>query len=137
TGLSKSIFKNANFQFIKYRKYAYMVSGLILLLGIGTIFNGFKQGVEFSGGRSFIVKFDGPQNSEEIRASLNDAFGESPIVKTYGIGSNQFDITTDYLINQEGLSTDSTVRNALFAGLKGFLPQNLTAEQFEKNHILQ
>ena len=137
TSVSKSWFKNANFQFIKYRKYAYMLSGIILLLGLGTIFNGFKQGVEFSGGRSFIVKFDAPQSSEDIRASLQDVFNESPIVKTYGISNNQFDITTDYLINQEGLATDSMVRNTLFTGLKSYLPENLTAEEFAKNHILQ
>lgn len=137
TSVSKNIFKNANFQFISRRRYAYTASIIILLLAIGTIFNGFKQGVEFSGGRSFIVSFTAPQSSEDIRSALEESFGESPIVKTYGVGNRQFDITTDYLINEEGLATDSMVRNTLFAGLKSFYPDNMDAEQFASRHILQ
>ncbi|HEX7457216.1 MAG TPA: protein translocase subunit SecD, partial [Ginsengibacter sp.] len=49
TGISKKIFKHANFKFIEYRKYAYMLSVVVLILGVGSFFNGFKQGVEFKG----------------------------------------------------------------------------------------
>lgn len=137
TGLSKKIFAKANFKFIEYRKYAYIISGIIFVLGIASFFNGFKQGVEFSGGRSFVVKFDAPKNTEEIRTVLKDVFEESPVVKTYGITNTQFDITTDYLINQEGLATDSTVRNTLYTGLKPLLPAGLSSEEFASKYILQ
>lgn len=137
TGISRKILQHANYPFIKYRKVAYVISVFVLLLGIGAFFNGFKQGVEFSGGRSFVVKFDQPQTSEKIRSELTKVFNESPVVKTYGYNNDQFDITTDYLINQEGLATDSMVRNTLFAGLQSMLPQGLTSEEFTRNHILQ
>jgi SecD/SecF fusion protein len=129
TTVSKSIFKNANYQFIKYRKVAYVISVIVLLLGIGAFFNGFREGVEFSGGRSYIVKFNRPQKAEELREALEKVFGKSPVIKTYGSNS-QYDITTDYRIKEEGQAADSVVRNTLYAGLKPFLPADVTPEKF-------
>ena len=134
TTVSRSIFKNANFHFIKYRKVAYGISVVVLLLGIGSIFNGFNEGVEFSGGRSYIVKFNQQQDPEKLRNGLQAVFGKSPVIKTYGSNS-QYDITTDYRIKDEGQAADSLVRNALFAGLKPFLPQNVTSEEFANKYI--
>lgn len=137
TGISKKVFAHANYQFIKYRKISYVISVIILLLGIGTIFVGFKQGVEFSGGRSYVVKFHKAQKADDIREALSKVFDESPMVKTFGITNTEFDITTDYLIHQEGMITDSLVKTALFEGLKPFLPENITMEKFNSDHILQ
>lgn len=129
TTVSRSIFKNANFRFIKYRKVAYAISVVVLLLGIGSIFNGFNEGVEFSGGRSYIVKFDRPQEQEELGKALEKEFGKNPVIKTYG-STSQYDITTDYMIKEEGQSADTVVRNALYNGLKPFLPAKATKEEF-------
>lgn len=135
TTLSKRIFRNANYNFIKYRKVAYVISALVLLLGIGSFFNGFKEGVEFSGGRSYIVKFDKPHDAEDIRNALQKVFNESPTVKTYGTNNDQFDITTDYMIHEEGQKTDSAVLNTLYAGLKPLLPAEVSREEFAKQFI--
>ncbi|HSB92374.1 MAG TPA: protein translocase subunit SecF, partial [Flavitalea sp.] len=135
TGISKRVFRHANYQFIKYRKVAYGISVVVLILGIAALFNGFKEGVEFSGGRSFVVKFKDPVKSDQIREALSKVFNEAPVVKSYGVNNDQYDITTDYLINQEGLVTDSLVRNTLFTGLKPLLPANVTSEQFATQYI--
>ena len=129
TALSKRIFKHASFKFIEYRKVAYGISIIVLLLGVGAIFNGFNQGVEFSGGRSYIVNFHKPVNENEVRIALEKTFGKTPVVKTYGSAS-KLDITTDYKINEAGLTVDSSVRNTLFQGLKPFLPVSATVEEF-------
>jgi SecD/SecF fusion protein len=134
TTVSRSIFKNANFKFIQYRKVAYVISVIVLLLGIGAFFNGFNEGVEFSGGRSYVVKFTRPQDAEQLSESLEKVFGKRPIIKTYGSNS-QYDITTDYKIKEEGQSADSVVKNTLYAGLKPFLPANVTSEQFAADFI--
>jgi SecD/SecF fusion protein len=56
TGISKRIFKHASFNFIKYRKVAYVISVFVILIaGIASFFNGFHEGVEFKGGRSFTM----------------------------------------------------------------------------------
>jgi SecD/SecF fusion protein len=138
TALSKRIFQHANFKFIEYRKVAYGISLVVLALGVGAYFNGFNQGVEFKGGRSFIVKFDAskPVNVEAIRKDLETALGESPIIKTYG-ATNQLDITTAYLINdpREGKLVDSLVKVKLFEGLKNHLPP-ISYETFDSKHKL-
>jgi len=134
TSISKRIFRHANYQFIKYRKVAYGISVVVLLLGIAALFNGFKVGVEFSGGRSFIVKFDQPQDADKIRDELKNALEKAPVVKTYG-SNRQFDITTDYLINQRNPATDSAVRNKLYAGLQPFLKPGTTVTEFATLHV--
>jgi SecD/SecF fusion protein len=135
TSLSKRIFRNANYNFIKYRKIAYVISVVVFLLGIGSFINGFKEGVEFSGGRSFVVKFDKQHESEEIRNALQKVFAESPTVKTYGAGGNQFDITTDYMINEESRAADTAVMAALYNGLKPMLPANVSQQEFATKYI--
>jgi len=137
TSISKRIFRHANYKFVEYRKYAYIVSVLVLIGGVAALVNGFKQGVEFSGGRSYVVKFTEKKTTEEIRDALQKVFNESPLVKTYGPNNDQFDITTDYLIEQEGIATDSVVRNTLYAGLKPLIPANVTSEQFANDYIKQ
>jgi SecD/SecF fusion protein len=129
TSFSRKIFRHANYKFIEYRKYAYMISAVIAVLGVAAFFNGFKKGVEFEGGRSFIVRFDVPQDEEKLREALEKEFGSSPVVKTYG-SSSKFDITTDYLINQEGIATDQQVKQKLYAGLKPFLSASTTESEF-------
>jgi len=129
TGISKKVFKHAAYKFIEYRKYAYGISVIVLMLGIGAYFNGFKEGVEFKGGRSYIVNFQKPVNEEQIRDELGKVFGEIPKTKTYG-SSSVLEITTDYKINEQGLSVDSMVVNKLYDGLKPHLPATATKEEF-------
>ena len=130
TPLSRKIFQKAHFKFIEYRKVAYGISVVVLILGVGAIVHGFKKGVEFEGGRSYVVKFSKPVQSEVITEQLTKVFGGAPQVKTYG-GNNQMEITTDYLVNQEGQSADTIVKNKLYDGLTSFLPAGTTRESFE------
>jgi SecD/SecF fusion protein len=135
TGLSKKIFKHASFKFIEYRKVAYAISLVVLVLGIASFFHGFDEGVEFKGGRSYIVRFDKQANVEGVRNDLKASFGESPVIKTIG-SNNQLDITTSYLIGDNRVGTDSIVQSKLFAGLHNYLPANTNYQQFSKNYVL-
>ncbi|HTS45221.1 MAG TPA: protein translocase subunit SecDF [Puia sp.] len=129
TSLSSRIFKHASFKFIEYRKVAYGISIVVLILGVGSFFNGFKKGVEFLGGHSYVVKFAKPVSDQAVKDELNKVFGKFPEVKTYG-SNEQLEITTDYLVQQEGHIADSTVASKLFSGLKGFLPASATEQEF-------
>jgi SecD/SecF fusion protein len=129
TGISQKVFRHANFKFIEYRKVTYIISAVVLVLGISAYFHGFQKGVEFSGGRSYIVNFHKPLNEQEVKDALNLQWGKYPEVKTYG-SNQQFEITTDYLVNREGSAADSTVANKMFAGLQKFLPAGTTADEF-------
>jgi SecD/SecF fusion protein len=70
TGISRKVFKHAAYKFIEYRKVAYGISVGVLLLGIASFFHGFDEGVEFSGGRSYTVRFDKPVKHDEILQRL-------------------------------------------------------------------
>ncbi len=134
TGISKKIFKHASFKFIEYRKIAYGISAIVLILGIGSFFNGFDEGVEFAGGRSYTIKFDKSINPDIIRDDLKKAFGEAPVIKTVGT-NNQLDITTSYLIKEtQKKNIDSIVESTLFNGLKNHLPQGLSYQEFDKKY---
>ncbi len=134
TPISRRIFKHAKYKFIEYRKVAYGISVVVVLLGVAAFFNGFREGVEFKGGRSYIVKFTKPVQEEKVREALEKTFGESPVIKTYG-GSNQLDITTDYKINESGAAVDSSVQHKLYEGLVPFLAPGATVFDFDKNYV--
>jgi len=133
TGISKRVFKHANFKFIEYRKIAYIISVVVLVLGVGALFNGFDQGVEYKGGRSYTVRFDTPTQNEKIRESLKGAFGESPVLKTVG-DNKTLNITTSFMIDNPSKTADSTVEVALYNGLKESLPAGLSYADFKKSY---
>lgn len=121
TPISKGWFQNINVEFLKKRKFAYIISGAIIIAGIISIFSiGLKQGVDFKGGRSYIVRFDQTVSATQAAETLREAFGSAPEVKTYG-SDQQLKITTVYKIEEEGTEVDEAVQKALFTGLKPYL----------------
>ena len=132
TGISKKIFKHASFKFIEYRKVAYGISVVVLLLGIASFFNGFHQGVEFKGGRSYTVSLPNAVKNDDVRDDLKNAFeGDFPIIKTVG-DSRHLNITTSY---KKGVdNADGLVQQKLYEGLKKVLP-GISYDEFAKNNI--
>lgn len=139
TSISKSVFKHAQYRFVEFRKYAYIISIVVLALGVGSFFHGFDYGVEFNGGRSYRVRFDKALSSAEIEKVRDDVKlsfdGENPVIKT--IGSNRvLEITTSYLITDPNtIAADSTVQHKLYEGLKPLLPAGYTYEQFDRAEV--
>ena len=133
TGISKRVFKHASFKFIEYRKVAYGISIVVLLLGVGSYFNGFHEGVEFKGGRSYTVAFPQAVKNDAVRNDLKNAFeGDFPVIKTVG-DSKHLNITTSY---KKGVdNADSLVQTKLYQGLQKVLP-GISYADFAKNNIL-
>lgn len=131
TGLSKRIFKHANFKFVEYRKVAYVISAFVLLAGVGAFFNGFNEGVEFKGGRSYTIGFTNPVSVDLVRDDLKVAFNEYPVVKTIGDG-RRMNITTSFMKGVE--NADSIVQTKLYEGLKKALPKDLSYADFVSNY---
>ncbi|PKH50391.1 protein translocase subunit SecDF [Tenacibaculum sp. Bg11-29] len=121
TNISKNWFNSISIEFLKKRKLAYIISGFFILAGLISIFTlGLKQGVDFKGGRSYVVRFDQDMNATEVASSLKGAFQSAPEVKTYG-SDNQLKITTAFKIDEEGREVDELVQNSLYKGLKSYL----------------
>lgn len=133
TTISSKIFRQASFKFIEYRKVAYAISIGVLILGVAAIFNGFDEGVEFAGGRSYTIQFDKAPKVDDVRNDLKAVFNEFPIIKTVG-SDDQLNITTAYKIHETGMSVDSTVEATLYSGLKKFLPEGTTFSQFSSQY---
>jgi SecD/SecF fusion protein len=134
TNITKNWFKDINIDFLKKRKIAYTISGIVIAAGIfSLVTNSLNYGVDFVGGRSYIVKFAEPINPTEVAGTLKGAFGDAPEVKTYGEDS-QLKITTKYRIDEEGNDIDNEVRTKLFNGLQSYLPDGMTLDQFKVDY---
>ncbi len=122
---SKSLFTNMKFPYIQKRKIAYALSGSIIAIGFTLIaFQGLNFGVDFKGGRTFIVEFNEKVIASDIRSALVDNFEEKGTeVKTYG-SNNKIKVTTVYLIDDDSDEADAKVMSALLTGLKDFEKSN-------------
>lgn len=131
-----NVLVNAKFDFIGVRKKLYVVSIAIVVIGLISVFTkGFNYGVDFKGGRSFIVAFDQDVNTVELKKSLiTQMENEATEVKTFG-DKNQVKITTKYLIESEEPTTDSIVESRIYAGLKPYLNDTTSYEVFLKEHV--
>ncbi|MDH3322451.1 MAG: protein translocase subunit SecDF, partial [Flavobacteriaceae bacterium] len=130
TAITKNWFQNIKIDFLKKRKTAYIISGIILVLGIGSLFmNGLNYGVDFKGGRTYTVRFDENVKAPEVASSLKEVFGSSPEVKTFG-PANQLKITTKYKIDDDAVTVDDEVQQLLFQGLQSFLPKDISYDEF-------
>ena len=124
TKLTDGAFQNINIDFIGKRKRFYILSSIIIILGLGSLFTkGLNYGVDFVGGRTYVVRFDDTVNNEELRSSLaavfvdEDGLEYTPQVKTFG-NDNQVKITTSYMIDNIEISTDEIVELKLSQGLE-------------------
>ncbi len=131
TKLTEHLFEKTDIKFFEKRKIFFALSGVLLLIGIGSLATqGLKQGIDFTGGRSFVVRFDEPVSSVDIQKALLDEFkGATVEVKTFG-EKDQVRITTNFDIENNSEDTDNVVEEKLYEGLKPFLGDNVTKEQF-------
>jgi len=129
TAGTKNLFKNININFLGKRKVAYAISAVIILAGLGSLFTqGLDEGVDFVGGRTYTVRFAKDVVPTDVEKDLVAVFGSAQ-AKTLG-AKNQLKITTKYKIDEAGEEVDSEISNALFKGLKSYLPDGMTYAQF-------
>ena len=131
TKTTKDFLSNINLSFLQKRKIAYLISSLLIIVSLVSLFSkGLNQGVDFVGGRSYTVRFEDPVNPSEINSITNNVFGSSE-VKTFG-EENQLKITTKYKVDIEGIEVDEEIQNKLFSSLIDFLPEDITYDDFVK-----
>ncbi|MGD0341776.1 MAG: protein translocase subunit SecDF [Bacteroidales bacterium] len=132
-GITANIFKNTKIDFIGIRKYFYFISAFIILSGIVSLATrGLDPGIDFAGGRTFVVRFDKPVITEDIANKLTPSFGDLPQVVTFG-STNQVKITTKYRISETGVEDE--VDTKLYEGLKDYLPAGVSKETFLSTYM--
>ena len=133
--ITRNFLKNTSVDFLGKRKYSYVISGALILIAILSIcFKGFTYGVDFQGGRTYVVRFDQPQTAEGVRAGVEAEFNDgvsSVEVKQFG-GPTQMKITTTYKVSDESTEVDAEVESKLFNAVKPFYAdQNITLDSFK------
>ena len=119
TKMTENAFSNMKISFIPKRKMYYIISGILIFAGIASFLTkGLSYGVDFNGGRSYLVSFDESVSTSDVRNALSGAFEAAPEVKTFG-EDNQVKITTSFMINSEDATADDQVESLLIEGLKG------------------
>ena len=128
--LTRNFLQNTRVDFLGKKKIAYIVSGTLILISLVSIFTkGFTYGVDFTGGRTYVVRFDQPVSAEEVRAAAIAEFDGAVEVKQFG-GESQMKITTQYLVEDESTDADAEVENKLYNALNGFFATDLAFEDF-------
>ncbi|MBP5497343.1 MAG: protein translocase subunit SecDF [Bacteroidales bacterium] len=131
TPLTINAFTNTHFDFLSTRKVFYIVSGALMLISIISFCTlGLQRGVDFTGGRSYVVRFDKDVVTKDVREAIIKEFGGSPEVKTFG-SNNQVRIVTNYKIESNDVQVDQECEKKLYVALKGFYEkQNLSEYDF-------
>ena len=140
TNITKNFLKGTKIDFLGGRKWSYIVSGALIVISLCSIFiKGFTYGVDFTGGRTYVVRFDKPVTAEEVREAASKVFdlaaseqglsGTSVEVKQFG-GDSQMKITTSYKYEDESTTVDAEIEGMLFEAMKGFFDEGLTLSDF-------
>jgi SecD/SecF fusion protein len=123
--------KNTKIKFIGMRKKVFTIVAIVFIAGVAVIFTkGFSQGVDFTGGRTYVVRFDRNITSNEVREALLAEMGEASEVKQFG-NSDQMKITTKYKYEEQSENIDAEIEHILHNALKGlFVDSEITFDEF-------
>ncbi len=128
--------RHTNIKFLDKRKIAYIISGSLIVISLISItVRGFNYGIDFKGGRTYVVRMDEEVKVEEVGKALAAVYGQAPLVKTFG-NSNQVKITTEYKIEELSNEVDDEVETLLLKGLKdgGFIPADVDIAKFDSEY---
>lgn len=128
---SENFLRNAHVDFVGKRHTFYIIAGVAIAICVASFcFRGLSFGIDFSGGRTYVVRFDQPVNAVDVRADLAKQFDEAPEVKTYG-PSNQLKITTKYKITEDGDAVKNEIVEKLYAGTSQYFSSPVSMEEFK------
>jgi len=128
--LTRNFLQNTKIDFVYLRKYAYMISTALVVISLAFIFTkGFSYGVDFTGGRTYVIRFDKDVTSNDVRAKLLSEFDQSAEVKQFG-GASQMKITTKYMIKNDDPETDQLIDGMLYNALKDLFASEITLDEF-------
>lgn len=146
TSLMKNFLQNINIDFVSKKKIFYIISCVFVVIGIfglePHIFGKLNLGIDFTGGRNYIIRYEQPVSTEDVERNLtavfneNNAEGESLSMRVITIGDkNQVRVSTNFLISSDDPSTDEQIERLLYEGSKPFMAESVTFEEFSKSDI--
>jgi SecD/SecF fusion protein len=128
---SENFLRNVHFDFLGKRKMFYLIAGIAIVICIASFsIRGLSFGIDFTGGRTYVVRFDQPVNAVSVASDLRDQFTEAPEVKSYG-RNNQLKITTKYKADFDGDEVKNEIVEKLYAGTKDYFKAPITLAEFK------
>lgn len=133
TPMTEGAFKDTKIKFLENRRPFYAISIILVSVSLISIFawRGLDLGVDFKGGRNFIIEFNQPVDNNKVAEALGKKFGEKPNVITYG-DERQVRITTLYRINDEGTDVEDQIQKEVYEALKPFVGDTVSYETFSQ-----
>lgn len=131
TGVSKNLFVSPNYNFLGMSKKTFMLSGAIVVLGVVSLLTlGLNRGIDFTGGRNYVVRFEAPVNTAEMEEAIAPSF-EGANVRVITIGSsNQVRITTNYKVEEDGEAVEQEIREKLNTALASYIPAGTNIDNY-------
>ena len=127
---SENFLRNVHIDFLSKRKLFYTIAAVAIVICIGSLaMRGMSFGIDFTGGRTYVVRFDQPVNAVQVRGSLANQFEDAPEVKTYG-PSNQLKITTKYKVMEDGDEVKNEIMGRLYEGTKDYFADPISIDEF-------
>lgn len=139
---SRNFLKHTKIDFLGKKKFSYTVSGIVVAIAIASIvLKGFTFGVDFQGGRTYVLRFDQPQVAEQVRAAVQEEFKSenntaSVEVKQFG-GPTQMKVTTTYKVNEEASEVDKEIEGKLYNATKQFFAEDLSLSDFTSSQEVE
>ena len=135
TSITKDLLTNPKINFLAARKVGYLIpAGIIVLGAISMSTIGLNNGIDFTGGRNYVIRFDQDVKTDEVRNMLDAQLDGS--VSVIQIGTpDQVRVSTNYKIDDNDPAIDQEIENKLFEGVKSLLPAGTTLDQFTGQYI--
>ena len=135
TSITKDLLQNPKVNFLGARKKGYLIPATIIVLGaISMATIGLNNGIDFTGGRNYVIRFDNIVQTETVRELLTEQLEGKVSVIQIGT-ADQVRVSTNYKIESNDPSVDQEIEQKLYEGVKTLLPDGTTVEQFSSNYI--
>ena len=138
TAASRKMFVKAHYNFLGARKLSFTIAGVFAAIVVISLFaRGLNQGIDFSGGRNYVVKFEQPVSTTELQNVLAEQFPGASVSVITIESSNQVRVSTNYKITDENENTEKEITAKLFEALKPYLRSGMTPEEFSTTDASQ
>ena len=129
--LTRNFLKNTHIDFLSKKKWTYIFSGILIVIALVSMFGkGFTYGVDFKGGRTYVVRFENPVSAEKVREAVRNEFDGNNVDVTQFGGTSQVKIALQYKENESSEEIDLEISDKLFSALKGFYKEGFTEDNF-------
>ena len=132
TAMTKNLLVNPTYNFLGARKKGYILPVALIIAGFIGIFTiGLNNGIEFSGGRNYIIKFDQKVDNQQIREKLAPQLDQKLVLTAIGTEGDQIRVSTNYLIDDSGDAVEEQIKDKLYQGLNSFYKTQPSKAEFD------